>query len=44
MARGSGGGGFCGWYADSGSCFAKKEATRGMRGGGLRRLTELTVP
>ena len=30
--------------ADSGSCFAKKEATRGMRGGGLRRLTELTVP
>ena len=44
MARGSGGGGFCGWYADSGSCLAKKEATRGMRGGGLRRLTELTVP
>ena len=44
MARGSGGGGFCGWYADSGSCFGKKEATRGMRGGGLRRLTELTVP
>ena len=32
----------CGWQG--GGCFAKKEATRGMRGGGLTsRLTDLCL-